>query len=165
MTTVSSAFGRRTSAYVIDPKCFDNLGALSKRAASAPPELTGKFRTTLGYLYLGGGPKNLPRATLRACAHLLTPAENVVVRWLQCRTNGQLRRNYGHAAALAAKRARYRCENCGFADVRALNLDHVDGRGSRSFRCLCANCHAIKSRAQDWTGRARESCPQKATPE
>jgi hypothetical protein len=152
------------SDYVIDTKWFDNLAAIGKRA-SAAPELVGKLRTTLGYLYLDGGPKNLPRATLRACVHLLTPAEKVVTLWLQSRTNGHLRRNYGHASALAAKRARYRCEGCGFADVRALNLDHVDGRGSKAFRCLCANCHAIKSRAHDWTGRARESGAPKATPE
>jgi hypothetical protein len=34
-----------------------------------------------------------------------------------------------------------------------MNLDHVNGRvAGTPFACLCANCHTIKSRANDWNG-------------
>lgn len=141
--------------YTIELDWFNNQVVLQKRAAKATNGAS-ELRKVLRYLYEDSGPKNLTRETLRACLELLTPAEKVLAFWLQTRTNGSLRSKYGHASALAAKLARYRCQDCGFSDVRTLNLDHVTGRGSKTFRCLCANCHAIKSRAQDWTGRARE---------
>lgn len=65
-----------------------------------------------------------------------------------------------------------RCQDCGFPDHRALQFDHVDrgGHAHRKstsgatilrhvrdhpelYRLLCANCHAIKTRAElekDW---------------
>jgi hypothetical protein len=53
---------------------------------------------------------------------------------------------------------RWCCSESGFADVRALNLDHVEGRVPQAtFACLCADCHAIKSRRLDWTEKARGS--------
>lgn len=67
-----------------------------------------------------------------------------------------------------------KCEHCGFADMRALQLDHVHGGGNRErkrsgdnshtivyaglrrpfdFQVLCANCNWIKRYEKDETGR------------
>src|SRR5262249_44205084 len=113
----------------------------------------GSLRTALGYLYKDDGPVNLPRDRLRVAEPHLEAAETIVIRWLYTRTNGSLRSSYGAAALRAARASRYRCEVCKFADVRVLNLDHVNGRVTGTpFACLCANCHTLKSRESDWTG-------------
>ena len=40
--------------------------------------------------------------------------------------------------------------------MRLLVLDHANGSGdTESFFVLCANCHQLKSRIFDWTGRKR----------
>jgi hypothetical protein len=110
----------------------------------------------LKYLYMDDGPVNLPRGRLKITKPYLDDAERILIQWLQTRTNGSERKNYGKDALCAARRSRYCCERCGFADVRALNLDHVEGRvADASFACLCANCHAIKSRENDWKGTAK----------
>jgi hypothetical protein len=116
----------------------------------------GALLTALKYLYMDSGPINLPRDRLKIAKPYLDDAERAVIEWLKTRTNGSERRNYGKGALIAARRSRYRCERCGFADVRTLNLDHVEGREiATPFACLCANCHTIKSRQEDWSGRAR----------
>lgn len=72
--------------------------------------------------------------------------ERVLLRWLCTRTNGNLRSTYGAKALRAARAARYCCTSCGFADVRALHIDHVDGRiAEADCACIRANCHDIKS--------------------
>lgn len=88
----------------------------------------------------------------------LEPRERVLMRWLYNRTNGNLRATYGAKALRAARVSRYRCEHCGFADLRALHIDHVHGRTTETpCACLCANCHNIKSREHDWSGEKRDS--------
>lgn len=132
---------------------FDDTPYIESRVSAVSEEIAGSLRTALRYLYLSDGPINLPRDRLKKAEPFLEPAERVVIRWLYTRTNGNLRSRYGAAALRAARRQRYRCEHCGHADVRVLNLDHVDGSGSRErFACLCANCHCLKSREYDWTG-------------
>lgn len=136
---------------------FDNPEEVERRVSAAPPASQGSLRTTLRYLYEREGPVNLPVDRLNTAFDLLEPAEQVVACWLQTRTNGKLRKTYGANALRAARAAGYRCQECGFADVRVLNLDHVDGHvPGTPFACLCANCHTLKSRRVDWTGRARE---------
>jgi hypothetical protein len=44
------------------------------------------------------------------------------------KSNGSRRRSYGRESLVAARRSRYRCQECGHADVRVLELDHVEGR-------------------------------------
>ena len=47
------------------------------------------------------------------------------------------------------------------SDVRVLSLDHVEGRVQGTpFACLWANCHTLKSRRVDWTGRPRQVRPE-----
>jgi hypothetical protein len=114
------------------------------------------LETALSYLYLMSGPKNLPRNRMKAAEPHLEKRERLLVHWLTTRTNGRHRAGYGFPALVAARRARYRCKKCGFADVRALHLDHVNGHvKGTAFACLCANCHNIKSREHDWSGRKR----------
>ena len=144
----------QTSQWSIPPSRFDNGAYLDRRVRSADPESQGSLRTALRYLYESRGPDNLPRDRLKRAQPYLENRELIVGRWLYTRTNGNLRKHYGKAALRAARRARYRCQECGYADVRALNLDHVGGRraSTHRFACLCANCHTIKSRHIDWTG-------------
>lgn len=132
---------------------FDNPSYIHARLESAPTGTRGALKTTLRYLYESDGPVNLPRERLKLAEPLLDSAETVVARWLYTRTNGSLRSKYGANALLRARSQRYRCEHCGHADVRVLNLDHALGRKNLDlFACLCSNCHAIKSREKDWTG-------------
>lgn len=139
--------------FLIPMERFDNAEYLESRVSHVPPEAAGSVRTALRYLYITDGPVNLPRDRLKAAEPFLDPAEKVVVRWLYTRTNGTLRSTYGASALHAARRQRYRCEHCGHADVRVLNLDHVEGRKNlEHFACLCTNCHCLKSREKDWLG-------------
>src|SRR2546426_13721 len=131
-------------------KRFDKSSYISRRVDEAREEIRRAVRCALAYLYLSDGPKNIRRPIIRDAWPHLDPAERIALRWLQTRTNGSLRSTYGHAAAAEARAARFRCRDCGQFDVRTLQLDHVDGRGSKRFRCLCANCHQIKSRLHNW---------------
>jgi hypothetical protein len=141
----------------IDGSRFNDDGYIESRIANAPVADRSSLRTALGYLYRDNGPVNLPRDRLHVAEPHLEAAELLVMRWLYTRTTGNLRSSYGAAALLAARGSRYRCEVCQFGDVRVLNLDHVKGHVvGTPFACLCANCHAIKSRASDWTGQKPE---------
>ena len=111
------------SSFSIEPDRFDDSEYIESRVAQASDEDQGKLRTALRYLYLTDGPVNLPRDRLLASEPYFDEAEAVLARWLYTRTNGSERRNYGQEALKAARNARYRCETCGFADVRCLNLD------------------------------------------
>lgn len=145
--------------YTIPLDRFDRLDLIEARVSCVPEAAQGALRTALKYLYLDAGPINLPRSRLIAAEPFLEPRERTVVRWLQTRTSGTLRSTYGSGALLVARRSHYRCEECGYADVRALQLDHVTGRANTEFACLCANCHSIKSRAHDWLGEKRSDRP------
>lgn len=139
------------SPFLIPIDRFDNLEYIEARTSGVEPSVVGSVRTALRYLYITDGPVNLPRDRMLKAQPFLEPAERVVVRWLYTRTNGAGRKRYGSAALLAARKQHYRCEHCGHADVRVLNLDHVEGRHNRKlFACLCANCHTLKSRDHDW---------------
>jgi len=112
------------------------------------------LKSSLNYLY--GTTKTLDKERLVAAEKYLTSAERILIRWLQTRSNGSERAKYGPECVVAAKKARYRCSHCRNPDVRVLQIDHVNGRGpdvEKAFDCLCANCHMIKSRAQNWSGK------------
>ncbi len=144
------------SPFLIPIDRFDNLEYIEARVSGLEPSVVGSVRTALKYLYITNGPINLPRDRMLKVQPFLEPAEKVLVRWLYTRTNGSERKRYGSAALLAARKQRYRCEHCGHADVRVLNLDHVEGRHNRElFVCLCTNCHTLKSRDRDWVNQAR----------
>ena len=147
------------SPFLIPTDHFDNLEYIEKRVSGLQPSVVGSVRTALRYLYfIADGPINLPRDRMLKALPFLEPAEQLLVRWLYTRTNGSERKRYGSAALLAARKQRYRCEHCGHADVRVLNLDHVEGRHNRElFACLCANCHTLKSREKDWINQPETS--------
>lgn len=137
----------------IDLEAFNNAELISKRVNAAEKSAQGSLKSTLTYLYNDEGPRNLDRDRMLAAIPYLSPAEQIVTKWMQTRTNGSERKNYGAGALLAARKTRYRCAVCKFDDVRTLNIDHVDGRvPGTGFACLCANCHTIKSREENWTG-------------
>jgi hypothetical protein len=132
---------------------FDNEIYIKDRVDKAPEEAKGCLRTALKYLYITNGPTNLMLDRYKVAKDYLETTEDILVRWLKTRTNGKLRNSYGKNALIAARNSKYRCEECGFEDIRTLNLDHIHGKGSKSFKCLCANCHTIKSREKDWLGK------------
>jgi hypothetical protein len=140
-------------AYVIPQGRFDNPDYIERRVHAVPAASKGSLRTALSYLYLTDGPINLPKDRRKVAEPFLEPAELLLARWLAYRTNGGGRRDYGANALRQARLSHYRCEKCYFPDVRALELDHVRGSPVRLFACLCANCHNIKSRKEDWTGK------------
>ena len=140
----------------IDPMRFNNDVYVNERVLAAESKDQGSLRSALTYLYIDTGPINLPRNRQKIAEKYLEEAEKILIRWLVIRTNGSERKNYGSRALVAARSARYRCERCGFSDIRCLNLDNMDGRVyGTEFACLCANCHTIKSREKDWTGKSR----------
>ena len=142
--------------FAIPPDRFDNPEYIESRVRAVPLIDRGQLRSVLKYLYLTDGPKNVVRSRKSTAEAYLTPAERIVVRWLFPRSNGAYRKTYGFPAVLCARRARYRCEQCGQGDVRVLEFDHVDGRiRDSTFACLCANCHKIKSRNKDWSRKRR----------
>jgi len=146
------------AVFSIDPPRFNDEAFIEGRVEGVPKADRGALRTTLRYLYLDDGPLNLMRDRRLAAEPYLDAAERVLVRWLATRTNGSERRNYGSLALRAARSSRYRCQRCGCADVRVLNLDHVEGRvDGAAFACLCANCHTLKSRERDWSGGRRQA--------
>ena len=144
---------RHSSQYAIPASRFNNRRYLERRVRAADTASQGALRSALRFLYESRGPENLPPDRLHRAQPYFEPRELIVSRWLYTRTNGSLRKHYGKPALEAARRARYRCQECGYSDVRALNLDHIGGFSSRRFACLCANCHSIKSRQVDWTGK------------
>jgi hypothetical protein len=112
------------------------------------------LRSCLNYLY--GSTKTLDKERLVTSEQYLTSAERVLIRWLHTRSNGSERANYGPDCVVVAKASRFRCSQCLNPDVRVLQIDHVNGRGAdveKSFDCLCANCHMIKSREKNWSGK------------
>lgn len=142
--------------FVIDIARFDNLTFIDARLARIPSSRRGVVRSALRYLYETTGPTNLPKERLVLAIDFLELPERIVARWLYTRTNGSLRKTYGKQALAIARQHRYRCQHCGYPDVRALELDHIGGRViGTAFACLCANCHRIKSREHDWTGKKR----------
>ncbi len=148
--------GKEEQAYVIPQDRFDDLDYIEKRVRLVPLTSQGALRSTLKYLYLIDGPTNLPVDRRKVAELFLEPAEVLLARWLATRTNGSERKRYGANSLKQARIARYRCERCRFADVRVLELDHVYGHAQKTFACLCANCHKIKSRKEDWTGKRRD---------
>ncbi len=139
--------------YCIPTNRFDNDDYINRRLAGVEDEHKGYLKTVLKYIYTTNGPTNLQADRYKKARAYLEANEDMLVRWLRTRTNGRLRKRYGKKALLAARYSGYRCEECGINDIRVLNLDHVHGKGSKIFKCLCANCHAIKSREKDWSGK------------
>ena len=126
-----------TKQLMIDPTRFNNTEFIRSRVALASAEDQGSLRSALKYLYLDDGPVNMPLERRKAAEPYLEAAERLLVGWLAIRTNGALAGEYGKDALRAARAARYRCQECGFPDVRVLNLDHVDGRvQGTAFACL-----------------------------
>lgn len=139
--------------FIIDERRFEDADQIEQRVGEAEEKDKGSLRTALKYLYMIDGPVNLPRVRLKTAESYLTVAERLVARYLYTRSNGRLRKTYGAKSLIAARSAKYRCAVCGTPDVRVMNLDHVDKDDpDTEFALLCANCHAIKSREQDWTG-------------
>lgn len=138
--------------YQIPLNRFNNPRWIEKRLKNVNIHDYHAIQKIFRYLYQDDASMNLSRVILKKAEKYLDKAEKIVARWLITRTNGRVRKNYGPIAGKEARKSRYRCRDCGFPDVRALELDHVGGRKNavKRFRCLCANCHMIVSRKRDW---------------
>lgn len=152
----------RRIAFVVPSGIIDDAPSIERRVADTPTKAQAALRLVLSYLYKMEGPTNLRNPQYRLAEPHLSEHEKVLACYLKSRTNGKGRKNYGKAALLAMRRSRYRCEVCAEGDVRFLVLDHANGRGDlEAFFVLCANCHQLKSRLFDWTGKKR---PARASP-
>ena len=121
----------------IDPARFDDAALIE----SGPPGMTFSVRLCDTSIRMTAR-STCQQETRKAAEPYLDPAERILVGWLAIRTEGYLGDSDGMAEMTAARSARYRREERGYADVRVLNLDEVDGRSA----CLCANCHVILTR-------------------
>lgn len=133
----------------IDAALIDNQAAIDARIAELAETERETAILVLRYLYMTDGPRSIPRDKKSQAEECLTPVEVFVFQWLFKRTDGKLRRIYGAGVLDAVKRSRYQCECCGFADVRALNLEKREQGDKVSFACLCANCNTVESRAKE----------------
>lgn len=147
----------RHAEFRVPAEYLNNAELIEHRVQNVPTEAQSAVRLVLSYLYLMDGPTNLRNPQYREAEPYLRPYEVILSRYLKSRTNGVGRRTYGKPALLHMRKVGYMCECCGFQDVRALNLDHVYGRGEQVFLVLCANCHNIKSRQFDWLGKKRST--------
>lgn len=142
--------------FIIPEERFNDLNYIENRVQLVPEIDQGPLKTNLKYLYLLDGPINLPRNRFKISERYLEEREKILSRWLRTRTNGKLRSEYGKDALKRAREVFYRCEKCGFPDIRALEIDHVEGHVlGGTFSCLCANCHKIKSRKMDWSNERK----------
>lgn len=133
--------------WILPEERFDNVAIIEARAEAQEPANRTAFRRAMRYLYLAEGATNLARDYMLAALPTLEAREKRAIRWLYTRTNGSERKNYGPDCVVAMRKAKFRCQRCGFPDVRALQVDHVTGRTHKPFvfQCLCANCHAIET--------------------
>jgi hypothetical protein len=145
----------RYADYCVPESHLNNPELIEKQVQEAPEESRPALRLVLSYLYIQDGPTNLRNPQYRLAEPYLRPYEVVMGRYLKSRTNGTGRRVYGKPALHHVRKVGYKCECCGFQDVRALHLDHAHGREHSVFFLLCANCHNIKSRLFDWLGEKR----------
>jgi len=139
-------------SFQIDPAIIGNRDAIEARAAELSEEDRQVFVLVMSYLFLPDGPRSIAREDKAQAESLLNPDELFVFNWLHKRTDGKLKRMYGSNVLDTVKRARYRCETCDFADVRALNLEkgeYDEATKSQNFICLCANCNTVASRARE----------------
>jgi len=148
----SDAIRMQDSCFQVDETSIGDGNSTEARVAAVEESDRDALRRTLGYLYLKDGPLSIARDSKTQAEQYLTPVELFVLRWLYKRTDGKLRRFYGPATLEAVRRSRYRCEKCGFADVRALNTEKADcdkEAGQIRFACLCANCNTVEARAKE----------------
>lgn len=145
----------RQAEFCVPVEHLNNTELIELRVQKAPSKFQPALRLVLSYLYLTDGPTNLRNPQYREAEPYLEAYEIVLGRYLKSRTNGAGRRTYGKPALRHMRKVGYRCECCGFQDVRALNLDHAYGIEEQVFLVLCANCHNIKSRQFDWLGKKR----------
>lgn len=143
------------SRWWIPAKRANSSSYVKRRLSTVPQEIAMVLGRCLRYLYLDK--RSIDRKTIRHAEASLEPPERLLIRYLQTRSSGSEKKRYGHAAVAEAKAAKFRCRDCGCSDVRVLTLDHVHGKGSKVFRLLCANCHQLKSRMQDWVGSTKAS--------
>jgi len=145
----------RQAEFAIPADHLNNVELITQRVKKVPSTARSALHLVLSYLYLTDGPINLRNTRYREAEPYLNACEIVMSRYLKHRTNGSGKRAYGKPALRHMREVGYKCECCGFKDVRALNLDHAYGGGQLVFLVLCANCHNIKSRRFDWLGNKR----------
>lgn len=105
---------------------------------------------TMEFLYDLKGKNNLPK-NYRKSFPFLTDGEKIAIQWIRNKITGKGRKKYGIEALQEARKAQYKCQDCGESDVRTLQMDHkVNSKNNLEFQCLCANCHHIESRRKSW---------------
>lgn len=144
--------------WIIPRERFNNRDYIESRCDVVDKILQGNLRSALKYLYLDqdkDGISTFSKTTKNTIldGKLLEERETIIFKYLFTRTSGSEKYVVGKPGFFAAKTSRYRCEDCSNPDVRVLCLDHIwEGDSLSGFKMLCANCHSIKSRVEDWKG-------------
>lgn len=140
---------------IIPENRFNNEEYIKGRCQNLDNKDKIALGAVLRYIYSFDAPKNVP-INWKSVFDTLEEREKIIFKWLRTRITSRLRFIYGDNAIRTARESKYKCKRCSIGDVRVLNLDHVNGRDDlTSFQLLCANCHMIKSRQEDWTGIKR----------
>ena len=140
------------TSFEIDSSWIGAEDLIDSRLASINEDAREAVSLVLRYLYVIDGPVSIERSVKTLAEEHLSAVETYVLQWLHKRTDGKLRRHYGSGVLDAVKRSGYQCEQCGFRDVRALNLEKAEGADENSparFVCLCANCNTVAARAKE----------------
>lgn len=115
----------RYTEFCVPVEHLNNAELIELRVQKVPTDSQSALRLVLSYMYLIDGPTNLRNPQYREAEPYLTAYEIILSRYLKSRTNGTGRRAYGKPALHHMRKVGYKCECCGFQDVRTLNLDHA----------------------------------------
>jgi len=139
------------TSFEIDASWIDGEDLIDARLAKIDEGSREAVQLVLRYLFVKDGPVSIEKSVKALAEEHLSPVERFVFQWLHKRTDGKLRRHYGPAVLDAVKRSRYQCEQCGFRDVRALNLEKAEtsNEDNPAFVCLCANCNTVAARKKE----------------
>lgn len=152
---------RASARFAVQSRNLGSVECIERRCRRKGVKHPDSLRKLLEYLYLFNGRRTMTRKICEEAEPDITPCEKILGKYFKARTNGPGRHAYGLASLRAAQKARFRCQACGESDVRTLQMNHVNGRNdNKTFMMLCANCHMVKSRAFDFTGKRKGSPPR-----
>jgi Zn finger protein HypA/HybF involved in hydrogenase expression len=129
--------------WIIPIDRFNNPAYIEERIKNVTNKTL--FKNILEYLYYDDCTLGFNNKKLNYICNL-EQAEQILVNQLRKYTDGGKKDNGGYKALIQARKVRYRCEKCGYPDVRVMEVDHVTGKKdpNTEYAYLCSNCHRVK---------------------